>query len=807
MAEEAASHIVSPHKRGHVRRALSFADDPTAETEVVFTPAKRMQRSMTLATVADVPEPETQEQSGEDECLIPTTHADDFHLLRLDLKLGAHGSSSSAAALVSQLEKSSIANLLDERLGNASGHMAKLRLRIEDTSSKVLVTGDLNSGKSTFVNALLRRHVMPVDQQPCTTAFCEVHDASENGGKEEVHVVHDGSTYQISDVSTFEPAPVSALDDIISKLEEDEPSTTPKKIKVYLQDNSSPEESLINNGIVDISLIDAPGLNRDNEKTTANFSKQEEIDVIVFVVSAENHFTLSGKEFLYTAAMEKAYVFVVVNKYEGIRDKNKCRRLVLDQIKALSPRTFENADELVHFVDSANSSHSPAFTGLQAALRTFILEKRGKSKLAPVAHYLSHLTADIELLAGANAIVAQEEHDRAKADLERAKPVLDQMLASKDHVDDGIEHIEEEGANEARTRTKQVLEDGLTRLGDGQPAVPIGMPTYPGLLAVWEYARDVRRILIESLDAAVKHAEDEARATTTAGVQKVHELEEAHLPPTAERNRRIFMPEAMFRPLNSNSKKSRRTSVAGISGVGLSLSQRTDLIETTFFDIFDAQHTLWDQFASETDGKSVDGEESSSVTAIGALSVGLGALTMVGGQAMGARGLLEIVVRLTDLMGNERARKWAPPVLAAALLGAMGYVVVDLPQSIPRNVGRRIRRELVAPVHVGESSIMGAVGMSLPLATSAAVATIAEPAFADAHAERIARETRKVLRLAGFDLKERFKAAQEDADKQVRKAEDEMRTAKGAEEHFVKVVDRAGQIRKEAGFASAKLGF
>jgi mitofusin len=28
-------------------------------------------------------------------------------------------------------------------------------------------------------------------------------------------------------------------------------------------------------------------------KTTALFSKQEEIDVIVFIVNAENHFTLS----------------------------------------------------------------------------------------------------------------------------------------------------------------------------------------------------------------------------------------------------------------------------------------------------------------------------------------------------------------------------------------------------------------------------------------------------------------------------------------------------------------------------------
>jgi len=113
----------------------------------------------------------------------------EFRVFRLDLKLGP----TSPTFLVSQLEKSSIANLLDDLFLSAINHIEKLKLRVQDTSSKVLVTGDLNAGKSTFVNALLRREVMPVDQQPCTTAFCEVHDAAENNGKEEVHVLIDDS--------------------------------------------------------------------------------------------------------------------------------------------------------------------------------------------------------------------------------------------------------------------------------------------------------------------------------------------------------------------------------------------------------------------------------------------------------------------------------------------------------------------------------------------------------------------------------------------------------------------------------------
>ena len=108
-------------------------------------------------------------------------------VLRLELKLGV---AQNASTLVDSLEKSSVGQLLDERMSRSQQHLANLRVRIGDTQSKVLVTGDLNAGKSTFINALLRRQLVPTDQQPCTTMFCEIRDAErENDGVEEVHVI------------------------------------------------------------------------------------------------------------------------------------------------------------------------------------------------------------------------------------------------------------------------------------------------------------------------------------------------------------------------------------------------------------------------------------------------------------------------------------------------------------------------------------------------------------------------------------------------------------------------------------------
>jgi predicted ATPase len=53
-----------------------------------------------------------------------------------------------------------------------------LRTRVLDSSSRVLVTGDLNAGKSTLVNALLRREGV---QFLATSVRAGVDDLAEDG--------------------------------------------------------------------------------------------------------------------------------------------------------------------------------------------------------------------------------------------------------------------------------------------------------------------------------------------------------------------------------------------------------------------------------------------------------------------------------------------------------------------------------------------------------------------------------------------------------------------------------------------------
>jgi len=247
----------------------------------------------------------------------------------------------------------------------------------------------------------------------------------------------------------------------------------------------------------------------------------------------------------------------------------------------------------------------------------------------------------------------------------------------------------------------------------------------------------------------------------------------------------VFMPEAMFsvvrRSKGGTKLEHRRSSygghgngmivAGGAVGLGIGLAARPDMQETTVLDLFDIGHQFWLHFG---DGSSKEEEEITvAPSALGLVSVGVGALTMVGGQAIGVRGLIEGVVRLSDLLGNETARKWAAPVIGAVGLGAVVYVVLELPSSIPKTVGRRIRSSVV---NDGEE----------------------RGEWEKKNGERIGRETRKVLRLASWDLRERFRGAMEERGREVRNAEQEEKRATRAKEWFGEVGKRVEDVREQA---------
>lgn len=656
------------------------------------TPPPMLRRAMTSLEDASAESSQAAEaRPAAEPRLVSPQIAQEFSILKLDLKLGALHQTE----LVHSLEKGSIASLLDGKIGSSIKHLVSLRERIEDTSSKVLITGDLNAGKSTFCNALLRRKVLPEDQQPCTAIFCEVLDARENAGIEEVHAVHREVTYNRNDESTYDAYSLQELEKIVIDNEKY------IQCKVYVKDVRTIDESLLSNGVVDIALIDAPGLNSDTTKTTAIFARQEEIDVVVFVVSAANHFTQSAKEFIWAAAAEKAYIFIVVNGYDFIRDKERCQKMILDQVAGLSPRTHKEASELVHFVSSNVIPMAPSppggpggggsgsgsgsgddpddngkgkdldkvrdFEKLEQSLRRFVLEKRARSKLAPARTYLMNILNDVNTLATVNHEVAQSEFDRVTRELKELEP---QILASKkarSEVDEQVVHNIEETCKGVYDHTRNQLNAAITYAGSTKYDIP-----YPGLFGAFGYADDLKDAILSHIADAVSTCEDYARGQTVRGVNAIKQLGLLHV--GDEFQNLHFRPDVMFRR-----KKD-------------AFARQVD-VPTDFADFVDFSTLLHSQEKFAGTGM---------------------ALTIAGAvvpRMLGMNSWMDHAITATKILGNDNLRKLILPGIVIAAVAASAYVLQQIPTSLPHRLARKIEAQLseIDYVHTNATRISGAV--------------------------------------------------------------------------------------------------
>lgn len=682
--------------------------------------------------------------------LVTPQIAREFSVLKLDLKLG----SLHQAELVHSLEKGSVAALLDGKISSSIKHLLALRSRIEDTASKVLITGDLNAGKSTFCNALLRRKVLPEDQQPCTAIFCEVLDARENAGVEEVHAVHKEATYDRNNESTYDVFALSELENIVV----DNDKYT--QCKVYVKDERAIDESLLNNGVVDIALIDAPGLNSDTTKTTAIFARQEEIDVVVFVVSAANHFTQSAKEFIGAAAAEKAYIFMVVNGFDTIRDKQRCQKLVMDQVSHLSPRTAKESAELVHFVSSnAIPTSSPPggpsgpsgsgsssggggdddpsgddkgkgkdadkirdFEALEQSLRRFVLEKRSRSKLAPARTYLLNILNDVGTLATVNQDVAKAELERVSRELREIEPQLESSKKARSEVDEEVVQKIEATCKDVYDDTRFKLNSAIMEAGSADYDV-----SYPGVFGAFSYADELKDAILSQISAAVSRCEQTARDKTLGGVNVIKQLGLLHV--GDEFQNLQFRPDVMF--------KRKRDALA-----------RDVHVPTELWDFVDFSTLLHQQEKMAGTGMAL-----TLATALVPRMVGMG-------------NWMDRAMTATRVLTSENMRSLILPGIAVATIAAAAYIIQQIPNSLPPRLAAKISAQL------------------------------ADRDYVHANSTRISSSVRKILRFPADNLRVRLEESVKDLGKRRDETVKTMSESEQAIDFFGALADKSDAQRR-----------
>ena len=172
--------------------------------------------------------------------------------------------------------------------------LAALRDRLRVARLRVLVVGEAKRGKSTVVNALLSRDVLPVGVTPLTAVATTV----THGADEDAEVTFlDGRTDRF---------PLAALDDLATERGNPANSRAIARITVRL------DAAILAQGL---EIVDTPGTGSvHTHNTAAADSVLPTMDAAIFVLTADPPVSASEREFLGRVARLSVTTFVVLNK-------------------------------------------------------------------------------------------------------------------------------------------------------------------------------------------------------------------------------------------------------------------------------------------------------------------------------------------------------------------------------------------------------------------------------------------------------------------------------------------------------------
>lgn len=216
--------------------------------------------------------------------------------------------------------------------GNING-IDEILKRMANDNFNVAIVGEFKRGKSTVINALLGKNILPVDVLPTTATLNKI-------------------TYNVTPFVTVEykdgrkeQIGIEELDNYVAKLtrESEERAKTIKEAVVYYPIN------YCKNGV---TIIDTPGLNDDAAMTEVTMSVLPTIDAALMVIMAQAPFSESERDFLESKIItsDLGRVLFVVTGIDLLDEEDVDR--VLENIKRRIQEHVLKKAESVYGVDS-----------------------------------------------------------------------------------------------------------------------------------------------------------------------------------------------------------------------------------------------------------------------------------------------------------------------------------------------------------------------------------------------------------------------------------------------------------------------
>lgn len=209
---------------------------------------------------------------------------------------------------------SELLRLCDElELASRSQSLHVIQDKLQNHSFSVGIMGEFKRGKSTVINALLGKSILPADILPCSATLNQIKwDVKPHA---EVHFKDEGK----KDVT------IDELANYVTKLTEESE-----------QNAANVEEAIVyypcqfcQNGV---KIIDTPGLNDDERMNKIAESVLPTLDAIIMVIVPDAPFSISEADFVRNKVMfsDLARIIFVINKIDTVREHDRNR--VIDTI-------------------------------------------------------------------------------------------------------------------------------------------------------------------------------------------------------------------------------------------------------------------------------------------------------------------------------------------------------------------------------------------------------------------------------------------------------------------------------------------
>ncbi|MFJ6482102.1 MULTISPECIES: dynamin family protein [unclassified Streptomyces] len=347
-----------------------------------------------------------------------------------------------------------------EQIGNngAVNDVAALLERIENQVFHVMVVGDFNRGKSTFVNALLGDRVLPVKAVPATAVITEV-----RFGESPAALLW---TEDADEPEAVDPARLIELITVNN-------ATGAERSPYVMAEVSWPLELCRHN----VVLIDSPGLNAYATHDGITLTHLSKADAVIFLQHAIAPMSISESDFLekYLSAYDPFFVFT----YFDAIDDHERDDVVHSARRRITTLRGEDRDEgRFFFVDAKSALRARmaeddgAFrrTGMDAVerqLERYLVTDRHKVKLLAPARTLCDVAQELRHNIPSELKMLESE----KADLERNWTAAQQPVKELEALARQISLDIRNQTRELQDRVESLLGGFLTGIAD--EALPI----------------------------------------------------------------------------------------------------------------------------------------------------------------------------------------------------------------------------------------------------------------------------------------------------------------------------------------------